>query len=114
MPYSGYTNQNAYPFSSSSFSVAGYFDGSSSPFALVLSHSSDLPSLPLSLWSVNITTYVTMALASVDENLSWETQFTSFVIIHQLHGMLDQTILQPPASILVAPSVAQPNPAYAY
>ena len=78
------------------------------------SHGSGLPPLPPSLWTVNITTYVTTILASVDDYLSWETKFTSFIIMHQLHGMLDGSILQPPPMILVAHDFTEPNPAYSY
>lgn len=53
-----------------------------------------LPPLPPSIWVVNITTYVTTTLASVDDYLSWRTQFTLFVILHGLEGMLDGALPQ--------------------
>ena len=40
------------------------------------------PPLPPTIWTVNVTTYVTTVLASVDGYLSWRTQFTGFVIMH--------------------------------
>ena len=46
-----------------------------------------------SLWTVNITKYVTTIPTSADDYyLSWQTQFTSFVIMHQLQGLLDGTV----------------------
>jgi len=61
--------------------------------------------LPSSLWTINITNYVTMILALVDDYLSWETQFTSFMIMHQVNDMLDGTIVQLPSTIFIAPHV---------
>ena len=55
------------------------------------------------------TTYVITVLASVDDYLSWKIQFTSFDIMHQLPGILDGTVIQPPSTILVAPDVGQHN-----
>jgi len=83
-----------------------------SPSPLVSGHGSGLPPLPPSLWTFNITTYVTVVLALLDEYMSWETQLTSFFIMQQLHGMLDSTIVQPVFIVFVALDVQQPNPAY--
>ena len=55
-----------------------------------------LLSLPQSFWMVNVTTYVTTILTAVDDFLSWRTQFTGFVIIYQLYGMLNGSIFHPP------------------
>ena len=72
-------------------STTGVLDDIWSLTSLVPLHGSSLPILPSSLWTVNITTYVMTILALVDNYLSWETQFTSFVIMYQLNGMLDGT-----------------------
>lgn len=48
-----------------------------------------LPSLPPTIWTVNITTYVTTVISSLDDYLSWETQFTSFLFMHLLKAMID-------------------------
>ena len=71
-------------------------------------------SLPPSLWTVNIMEYIITVLASVDDYLSWETQFTFFVIMHQLQGMLDGTVTQPQSTVFVALGIIRPNPAYSY
>ena len=51
-----------------------------------------LPPLLQSIQTVNVTTYVTTTLASIDVFLLWRTQFTGFVIMHHLYGMLDSPI----------------------
>ena len=70
--------------------------------------------LPPSLWVVNIITYVTITLAPIDGYFSWEAQFTSFIAMHQLQGMLNDTVIQSTSTILVALGVSRPNPAYSY
>lgn len=69
-------------------------------------------SLPLSLpniWTVNVTTYVMVVLANVDDYLSWRTQFSSFVIIHQISGMIDATISAPSPIWTYMHGLQQPN-----
>jgi len=56
-----------------------------------------LLSLSLSIWIVNVTTYVTMA--SINDFLSWHMQFTRLVIMHQLYGMLDGSVSPAPAHV---------------
>jgi len=73
-----------------------------------------LPPLPLTIWTVNVTTYVTTVLASVDDFFPWCTQFTGFVIMHQLLGMLDGSSSPPPSHVITAHDISQPNPSYAY
>jgi len=74
----------------------------------------DIPSIARWEGTVNITTYVTTVLASVDDYLAWEMQFMSFVIMHQLHGTLDSTIIPLSPTDLVACGVNEPNLAYSY
>jgi len=77
-------------------------------------YSGELAICQPSLWTVNIATYVTTILASVDDYLSREMQFLYFVIMHQLLGMLDASILSPSSTVLIASGVNQPNPTYFY
>jgi len=67
-----------------------------------------------SLWTVNVTKYVSTVLAFVKEYLLWETQFLSFVIMCQLRGMLDGTIPSPLPTVLAASSINQSTSAYSY
>ena len=92
----------------------GGLDGSWSSSPLVLAHGSGLSPLLPSLWTVNITTYATIVLALVDDYPSWETKFSSFVIMYQLQGMLNGTIVQPVSlfwSLQAFSSQIQPIPA---
>ena len=84
--------------SSSSFgySLGGLFHIMSLQRALTTADLRDLLSLPSSVWMVNVTTL----LASIDDYLSWRTQFTSFIILHQLDGMLDGMVIHPPSQVL--------------
>jgi len=72
------------------------------------------PTLPLPLWTINIMTYVTMIPTTVVDYLLWDTQFNSFIIIHQLHGMPDSSIPQLTSTILVARGIHQPNVTYSH
>ena len=74
----------------------------------------NLPPLVPSLQTINITLFVITMLASANDNLSWETQFISSVIMHQQQGMIDETITKIGSTILVTLKDTQPNPVYYY
>lgn len=80
---------------------------------LKFDHLVGLPPLS-SIWTFNVTTYVTTMLAFVDDFLSWRTQFTRFIIMHQFCGMLDGSITQPSPHVLGPLGMHQPNLAYGY
>ena len=71
-----------------------------------------LPTINLNLWITNIKNFVTTTLEKVNDFLSWKTQFSSFIFMHQLHDIVDGTILQPPLYVYVSSKMPQPNPAY--
>jgi len=72
----------------------------------------NLPPLLSSIWRVNVIMFVTTVLTLVDDYLSRETQFSSFLVIHQLKGMIDVSIHIPPRHIIVSRAMQQPNPTY--
>jgi len=112
LSYLGYLDLSSHGFPTHPSSSA--LDGPWSHPAMFSSHRASLPSLPKPLWTINITTYITTVLSSIDNYFSWETQFTSFVIMYQLQGMLDGNLIQPALTVLVAPTITQPKPAYSY
>jgi len=54
------------------------------------------------------------SFTSVNDYLSWETQFCSFFVVHQLKGMIDGSIPIPTEHIIVSPGTQQPNPIYSW
>jgi len=87
-------------YGSQLFGSVGYVDPMWGPLlAPYLDTLGGLPPLLPSIWTGNVTTHVVMVLASIDEFLSWHTQFTSFVIMHQLYDMLDGFVSPPPAHV---------------
>ncbi|CAH9136427.1 unnamed protein product [Cuscuta epithymum] len=63
----------------------------------------------LSFSTPNVTNIVTTRLATVEDYLSWRTQFESFLVSHGLIGILDGSLSAPPALIRGAT-----NPDYTY
>ena len=69
--------------------------GFSFHWGLSSTHTGGLSLLPSNIWMVNITTYVSVTPTTVDDYLSWHTQFSSFVIMHQISGIIDGMIPYP-------------------
>ena len=59
-------------------------------------------------------TFVTTVLATVDDYLSWCTQFTGFVIMRQISGMLDSSLPQPARQLFTSQGLPYSNPTYNY
>jgi len=111
---SGYADQVTPVYGPTGYPYSRVFDGHWSHLSLVSTHRRDLLLLPLYYGPL------TLPLTSPRCFLQWmiislgETEFTSFVIIHPLQGMLDSTIMQPVSNVLIAPGAQQPNPVYSY
>lgn len=64
------------------------------------------------VWSLNVTNFVTTTLSSLDDFLSWKTQFIAFLISHQLMGFVDVSSPAPSPFVTDQFGVQQHNPAY--
>jgi len=53
-------------------------------------------------------------LAAVGDFLSWRTQFTGFMIMHQLQSMLDGSLPLPPSLVPSSYGMTNPNSGYGY
>ncbi|KAL3375817.1 hypothetical protein AABB24_002671 [Solanum stoloniferum] len=101
-------------FPSSVSSIAG----SSFPFfGLPPPVSIDSQTLPnfnyvAALATPNVTNLVTIKLGSVEDYLTWRTQFTSLLLSHELMGFVDGSIPHPSPLLGDASGNHQPNPLY--
>lgn len=50
--------------------------------------------------TLNNKSYVTITLSTMEEFLTWKTQFQAVLVMHQIHGFLDGSVPIPPASII--------------
>ena len=60
----------------------------------------------------NVTNLVTIKLASVEDYLTWCTQFQSLLLSHKLFGFVDGSIFPPNPFIYDASRTQQSNPLY--
>jgi len=92
--------------------------GSSFPFfGLPPPVSIDSQTLPnfnsvAALATPNVTNLVTIKLGSVEDYLTWRTQFTSLLLSHELMGFVDGSIPHPSPLLGDASGNHQPNPLY--
>ncbi|KAH0698710.1 hypothetical protein KY284_012925 [Solanum tuberosum] len=60
----------------------------------------------------NVANLVTIKLASVEDYLTWRTQFQSLLLSHELLGFVDNSIPPPNPFVHDASGIQQPNPLY--
>ena len=58
---------------------------------IFLSLSHDLPIISPTIWTINVTNIATTSLDKVEDFLTWKTQFLSLLVMHQLHGFLNES-----------------------
>ncbi|KAJ8423765.1 hypothetical protein Cgig2_028266 [Carnegiea gigantea] len=71
-----------------------------------------LPHIHPSIFSINIKNFITIVLTTVENFLSWRTQFVAFLVTQQLNGFFDGTLDTPSFYILDFNGVQHPNPSY--
>lgn len=68
--------------------------------------------LSSNIWSVHPTNFVTTKLSKIKDFLSWRTQFTGLLIVHQVQGFVDSSVVLPLPFMRDVHGQAVANPDY--